>query len=257
MANPDRSNHARNQAERAKNPDPNKKHPGRPYRTPPVDKACGKCGTAIRVYANQLREFNYCGRACYFAHKRESFGTDQCAAPSCEEKVTVGRRYCSRECNIGSRQIAEKIVVLTCAECGDEFPRILRETRAKHRESGLAYCSQPCGRRYAKRIATESRTRPLGATNASTQGYSVIKTEAGWVPEHRAVMERIIDRPVRADEDVHHRNGDRSDNRPENLELWNRSHPRGQRVSDKVVYAIEILKQYSPESLREEFPRSA
>lgn len=39
------------------------------------------------------------------------------------------------------------------------------------------------------------------------------------VLEHRLVMERILGRPLRRDEHVHHRNGDCFDNRPENLEV--------------------------------------
>ena len=54
----------------------------------------------------------------------------------------------------------------------------------------------------------------------------------GLILEHRLVMSEHIGRPLRAGETVHHRNGDRLDNRIENLELWKSSHPPGQRVAD-------------------------
>jgi HNH endonuclease len=67
--------------------------------------------------------------------------------------------------------------------------------------------------------------------------------------EHRYVMAQMLGRPLFDDESVHHRNGNRLDNRPQNLELWSRWQPRGQRTADKVDWALELLARYAPDRL--------
>lgn len=67
---------------------------------------------------------------------------------------------------------------------------------------------------------------------------------SGYIREHRFIMSEILERPLIKYENVHHKNGDKTDNTPNNLELWNTSQPSGQRVQDKVKWAKEILELY-------------
>lgn len=85
-----------------------------------------------------------------------------------------------------------------------------------------------------------SNNRPIGSTRTESTGYISVKTERGWVAEHRYVMQGLLGRALREDEEVHHKNGNRKDNRPQNLELWCRSQPAGARIEDLFAWASEI-----------------
>ena len=95
-------------------------------------------------------------------------------------------------------------------------------------------------------------TTPSGYVYLSGYHDHPNANNVGQIAEHVLVMSQKLGRPLIKGENVHHKNGNRADNRPENLELWSRVQPAGQRVEDKVAWAIEILQTYRPELLKEQ-----
>jgi hypothetical protein len=114
--------------------------------------------------------------------------------------------------------------------------------------------SQSCGCLNREIALTRTGTNSpgwRGGKITSSTGYILVQQPShpaaqstGYVPEHRLVMEVKIGRYLLPEETVHHVNGFRRDNRPENLELWSSRQPKGQRVADLVAWAKEILVIY-------------
>lgn len=67
--------------------------------------------------------------------------------------------------------------------------------------------------------------------NYPEEFHSILKPMARkgdkWLLEHRANLAIKLGRSLHSNEHVHHKNGVRDDNRPENLEVWLRGHPTG------------------------------
>lgn len=113
-----------------------------------------------------------------------------------------------------------------------------------------AHSKGMCGMHYHRLIMDGDPGEPSARKRADgdgtiTKGYKKITVDGKYCFEHRVVMELHLGRPLKDHETVHHKNGNRSDNRIENLELWSSSQPRGQRVEDKLEWAKQILLEYN------------
>ena len=99
--------------------------------------------------------------------------------------------------------------------------------------------------------AGDANSNWKGGRTRHKAGYVMIRIpghpSAGRSPyvfEHIFVVEQVLGRYLVDGESVHHINGIRDDNRPENLQLWTRPQPSGIRVSDAIEWARSIYDRY-------------
>lgn len=114
--------------------------------------------------------------------------------------------------------------------------------------------------RKGREVGSAAPQRRAAGAGSIANGYLVVTVSPGRSRlAHRVLMETLLGRPLAKGETVHHVNGDRSDNRTDgsldaryrsgNLELWSSWQPAGQRVSDKIQYAQDLLRRYAPQLL--------
>lgn len=189
---------------------------------------CPECGEEFPAVPS-WREGTRCSQECgYKARSRTLRGRSMAGrtyppkpCARCGEEFqpnSAPHKFCSEACKRGTN---------ACEHCGDEF--------VPSKGSEGRFCSPTC---------FYEQEYPVGSKRVEGNGYVMVKVPEDtpgmkrskashrWMAEHRYVMQQHLGRPLTDDEHVHHVNGDRADNRIENLELWTTHHPKGVRVAD-------------------------
>lgn len=179
---------------------------------------CAVCGTEFEPRHAGKAQL-YCSRECYERNKANRRRLDQRlgvekVCETCGESYRpfyAEQRFCTARCRGLWQRIDKR---RRCEHCGAEFI---------YRKPTQRFCSRQC--HYDSHIGQVVNAGgylrvfvPRGTPGADSSGRML---------EHRWVMQQAIGRPLEAHETVHHMNGDKLDNRIENLQLRNGRHGKG------------------------------
>ena len=151
--------------------------------------------------------------------------------------------YAERECLTCSRTFKPSSRHFDCPACRGRAMRSPCPKCGELKARTSTVCEKCC-----PSFAGHLNPNWKGGSRRHQKGYIQISStdpdRPKYVFEHVLVMESVVGRRLVSGENVHHINGVRDDNRPENLELWIKPQPTGIRIPDAVAWARQIIELY-------------
>jgi len=224
-----------------------------------VRKYCSHVCHGIAMSAKNRKKCHVCG-VTFIGRDASKYCSQECAGEArslkaikktsvCEycgktftkrlcDKSNHAFRFCSRACCASSQSESARITHI-CEFCGKTFTRTMsRDSQTKY----VNICSRICKEKW---LGLRKNPDYKNGECIIESGYTVVNLPNKKIARKcRLVMEKHLGRKLLRSETVHHKNGIRTDDRIENLELWSHSHPGGQRIEDKIAWAKALLKRH-------------
>lgn len=192
----------------------------------------------------------FCGDKCSRIARRLKEKKTIKFCPTCNQNKSVELFYISRDKSDGRH--------FQCKQCANEKIRNKpEEWKQKEKIRHRIKARKKLGLSTDLSISYKRKRNLESWITITKPGYVVIgrpthpnARKNGLIFQHVWIMSEHLGRPLNKGETVHHINGIRHDNRIENLELWHRGQPAGQRVEDKIRWCKEFLDQYGYDVLK-------
>lgn len=229
-----------------------------------METECSFCKEKCEKNRNKNPKNSFCDRNCYYQFKSLTKLKTNCH--NCSKIILKNKKhaenskniYCSRKCMYekrnedkqGNCEKCNSLIFYTgkrehdlCVKCY----RIIYDKKNIHLKTSNKLRKQRL--RKSKGFPDDHKFKNENGKGCIKRGYKTIRMPShpnafknGEMLEHVFIMTHFLKRPLKKGEIIHHKNGIRNDNRIENLELWDKSHPSGQRVEDKIKFFIEFLE---------------